>query len=73
VGNSIQRIVGHDESVRLLETHTALEQLQTRFIRAMNENAEMSVRQEQLEHLVTQLQTETDTVGMFLYKLDCCM
>lgn len=50
-------------STKLHDLHSTLELLQKRFIRAMNENAEMSVKQEQLEHLVEQLQTETDTVG----------
>ncbi len=42
----------------------AMDQLQDKVCRTMNENANLSEHNQQLEHLIVQLQGETDTVGM---------
>ncbi|XP_014669629.1 PREDICTED: golgin subfamily A member 2-like isoform X2 [Priapulus caudatus] len=45
---------------------TSMEKLQERFIRAMQENADMQDRNQQMEHLIMQLQGETDTIGEYI-------
>lgn len=49
-----------------LPLHDALEKLQARFRQTMNEVAELSEEKQQLEHLVTQLQFETETIGEYI-------
>lgn len=41
-----------------------MQQLQERFTRAMSDNANLSDQNQQLEHLIMQLQSETDTIGI---------
>lgn len=43
-----------------------LHQLESRFTKTMKEIAELSDQKQQLEHLVTQLQGETDTIGEYI-------
>jgi hypothetical protein len=45
----------------------AMQQLQERFTRAMHENANLSDKNQQLEHLIMQLQSETDTIGIIIF------
>lgn len=42
----------------------AMEKLQERFTRTMAEVAELTDEKQRLEHLVLQLQGETETIGM---------
>ncbi|XP_063702583.1 golgin subfamily A member 2 [Culicoides brevitarsis] len=49
-----------------LPLQDALEKLQARFRQTMNEVAELSEEKQQLEHLVTQLQFETETIGEYI-------
>ncbi|KRZ11920.1 Golgin subfamily A member 2 [Trichinella zimbabwensis] len=44
----------------------SLHELQQRFIQAMNENASLTDRNQQMEHLIIQLQGETETIGEFV-------
>ncbi|KRZ68585.1 Golgin subfamily A member 2 [Trichinella papuae] len=44
----------------------SLHELQQRFIQAMNENASLTDRNQQMEHLIIQLQSETETIGEFV-------
>ena len=46
-----------------LSLQRAMEQLQARFTRTMSEYAELSDEKQKLEHLVMQLQGETETIG----------
>uniref|UniRef100_A0A336MP12 CSON004718 protein n=1 Tax=Culicoides sonorensis TaxID=179676 RepID=A0A336MP12_CULSO len=52
-----------DKSLPLTE---ALEKLQARFRQTMNQMAELSEEKQNLEHLVTQLQFETETIGEYI-------
>nr|CAD7431963.1 unnamed protein product [Timema monikensis] len=45
---------------------TAMEQLEERFTRTMKEVAELSDEKQRLEHLVLQLQGETETIGEYI-------
>ncbi|CAH1785517.1 unnamed protein product [Owenia fusiformis] len=45
---------------------TAMEQLQEKYTKSMREKAELSDRNDQLEHLTMQLQGETDTIGEYI-------
>jgi hypothetical protein len=45
---------------------TAMEQLQGRFSQAMQQNASLCDEKDQLEHIVEQLRTETDTIGEYI-------
>ncbi|XP_058830870.1 golgin subfamily A member 2 isoform X2 [Topomyia yanbarensis] len=49
-----------------LPTHEAMEKLQERFKRTMLEVAELSDEKQRLEHLVMQLQGETETIGEYI-------
>lgn len=49
-----------------IATEEALEKLQARFRRTMLEVAELSEEKQRLEHLVTQLQFETETIGEYI-------
>ena len=51
------------ESIPPLSAEVALLKLEQKFRRAMQDNVELSSEKEQLEHLVVQLQEETDTIG----------
>lgn len=51
------------ESIPPLSPEVALLKLEQKFRRAMQDNVELSSEKEQLEHLVVQLQEETDTIG----------
>ncbi|KRX75202.1 Golgin subfamily A member 2 [Trichinella sp. T6] len=44
----------------------SLHELQQRFIQAMNENASLTDRNQRMEHLIIQLQSETETIGEFV-------
>lgn len=55
----------HSE-VPSIATEEALEKLQARFRRTMLEVAELSDEKQRLEHLVTQLQFETETIGEYI-------
>lgn len=48
-----------------MATEEALEKLQSRFRRTMLEVAELTEEKQRLEHVVTQLQFETETIGKF--------
>lgn len=49
-----------------IATNEALEKLQDRFRRTMNEIAELTEEKQRLEHLVLQLQSETETIGEYI-------
>ena len=54
------------DSVPPLSPEVALLKLQHKFKKAMQDNVELSTEKEQLEHLVIQLQEETDTIGEYI-------
>nr|KAG5712114.1 hypothetical protein BaRGS_020840 [Batillaria attramentaria] len=45
---------------------TAMEMIQEKYMRVMRDKAELSDKADQLEHLVVQLQGETDTIGEYI-------
>lgn len=49
-----------------IATNEAMEKLQDRFKRTMNEIADLTEEKHRLEHLVTQLQSETETIGEYI-------
>lgn len=49
-----------------MATEEALEKLQSRFRRTMLEVAELTEEKQRLEHVVTQLQFETETIGEYI-------
>ncbi|CRK94879.1 CLUMA_CG008371, isoform A [Clunio marinus] len=49
-----------------IATEEALEKLQSRFRRTMLEVAELTEEKQRLEHVVTQLQFETETIGEYI-------
>lgn len=49
-----------------IPTHEAMEKLQERFRRTMLEVAELTDEKQRLEHLVLQLQGETETIGEYI-------
>jgi len=49
-----------------MATEEALEKLQARFRRTMLEVAELTEEKQRLEHVVTQLQFETETIGEYI-------
>lgn len=51
----------------------AMEKLEERFTRTMKEVAELSDEKQRLEHLVLQLQGETETIGEILSFIMLCM
>uniref|UniRef100_A0A914XFB8 Golgin subfamily A conserved domain-containing protein n=1 Tax=Plectus sambesii TaxID=2011161 RepID=A0A914XFB8_9BILA len=56
----------NNSSASLESLHTAMTQLQSRFTRAMTENADLADQNQQLEHLILHLQSETDTIGEYV-------
>ncbi|XP_023242694.1 golgin subfamily A member 2-like [Centruroides sculpturatus] len=50
----------------------AMKQLEERFKKTMDQIAELSDQKQQLEHLVTQLQGETDTIGIIANSVSNC-
>ena len=55
-----------NEIIPPLSPEVALLKLQQKFRKAMQDNVELSTEKEQLEHLVVQLQEETDTIGEYI-------
>lgn len=49
-----------------LATNEAMQKLQARFRRTMNEIADLTEEKQRLEHLVLQLQSETETIGEYI-------
>lgn len=49
-----------------IATNEAMDKLQERFKRTMNEIADLTEEKHRLEHLVTQLQSETETIGEYI-------
>lgn len=49
-----------------IATNEAMDKLQERFKRTMNEIADLTEEKSRLEHLVTQLQSETETIGEYI-------
>lgn len=49
-----------------IATNEAMEKLQDRFRRTMNEIADLTEEKQRLEHLVMQLQSETETIGEYI-------
>lgn len=49
-----------------IATNEAMDKLQARFKRTMNEIADLTEEKSRLEHLVTQLQSETETIGEYI-------
>lgn len=49
-----------------LATNEAMDKLQARFKRTMNEIADLTEEKQRLEHLVLQLQSETETIGEYI-------
>lgn len=54
-----------NESI-IIPTYEAMEKLQDRFSRTMNEIADLTDEKQKLEHLVIQLQGETETIGEYV-------
>lgn len=54
-----------NESI-VIPTYEAMEKLQDRFSRTMNEIADLTDEKQKLEHLVIQLQGETETIGEYV-------
>ncbi|GFO02133.1 golgin subfamily a member 2 [Plakobranchus ocellatus] len=48
------------------ELRTAMEMIQEKYMHVMQDKAELSDKADQLEHLVLQLQGETDTIGEYI-------
>ncbi|XP_055703983.1 golgin subfamily A member 2 [Phlebotomus papatasi] len=51
---------------KILPTEEAMQKLEERFRRTMNDIAELTEEKHRLEHLVTQLQGETETIGEYV-------
>lgn len=49
-----------------IATNEAMDKLQQRFKRTMTEIADLTEEKQRLEHLVTQLQSETETIGEYI-------
>lgn len=49
-----------------IATNEAMDKLQARFKRTMNEIADLTEEKQRLEHLVLQLQSETETIGEYI-------
>lgn len=49
-----------------IATNEAMDKLQDRFKRTMNEIADLTEEKQRLEHLVMQLQSETETIGEYI-------
>ncbi|XP_065077850.1 golgin subfamily A member 2 [Ochlerotatus camptorhynchus] len=66
--NHVDKHDGISDSVSTvsLPTHEAMEKLQARFKRTMLEVAELTDEKQRLEHLVMQLQGETETIGEYI-------
>ena len=60
------RLDNNNEMIPPLSPEVALLKLQQKFKKAMQDNVELSTEKEQLEHLVVQLQEETDTIGEYI-------
>ncbi|XP_059607402.1 golgin subfamily A member 2 [Phlebotomus argentipes] len=54
------------EVVDVLPTEEAMHRLEERFRRTMNDIADLTEEKQRLEHLVTQLQGETETIGEYV-------
>lgn len=54
------------ETVPVIATQEAMEKLQERFTKTMADIAELTDEKQRLEHLVLQLQSETETVGEYI-------
>ncbi|CAF1017369.1 unnamed protein product [Didymodactylos carnosus] len=63
MGSHIEDIERGDEQ----QQHVFVQKIIDRFNRAMRENADLQDRTQQLEHLILQLQNETDTIGDYIY------
>lgn len=55
-----------DVGAKILPTEEAMQKLEERFRRTMNDIAELTEEKHRLEHLVTQLQGETETIGEYV-------
>lgn len=66
--NHVDKQDGISDSVSTVSipTHEAMEKLQERFKRTMLEVAELTDEKQRLEHLVMQLQGETETIGEYI-------
>lgn len=53
-------------SPNFIASHEALEKLQQRFRKTMDEIADLTEEKQKLEHLVMQLQSETETIGEYV-------
>ena len=58
--------MGNVGTIPPLSPEVALLKLQQKFKKAMQDNVELSTEKEQLEHLVIQLQEETETIGEYI-------
>ena len=58
--------LGNAGTIPPLSPEVALMKLQQKFKKAMQDNVELSTEKEQLEHLVIQLQEETETIGEYI-------
>ena len=59
-------VLGNAATIPPLSPEVALLKLQQKFKKAMQDNVELSTEKEQLEHLVIQLQEETETIGEYI-------
>lgn len=62
----IDELTDDSSTVSAIPLEEALEKLQNRFKRTMNEVAELTEEKHRLEHLVVQLQFETETIGEYI-------
>lgn len=61
-----EEFIPESVEVQELPTGEAILKLQTRFTQTMNEIAELTEEKQRLEHLVIQLQGETETIGEYI-------
>lgn len=61
-----EEVIPEDVEVTELPTEEAMVKLQTRFTRTMAEIADLTEEKQRLEHLVIQLQGETETIGEYI-------
>ncbi|CAF0985360.1 unnamed protein product, partial [Didymodactylos carnosus] len=67
---SLSSLTSHTEDIERVDEQQQqifIQKIIGRFNRAMRENADLQDRTQQLEHLILQLQSETDTIGDYIY------
>lgn len=62
---------GSEQYAQYLDREKAMEKLEDRFTKMIVEVAELTDEKQRLEHLVTQLQSETETIGEYVTLYQC--